>query len=253
MSVIPGDLRDGKQIGTLLRFERQGPGSIMVNRDGRRFANESQNYNDLARSLQSWDSANYRPLNSPVHIVFDQRYLENYGLLTHRSGVLTPEWLIEGATLDELAAKIEVPADTLGATVERFNEYAVKGEDPDFGRGVSAYDRYWGDDNNTYPNPSLGPLDTGPFYALPVVNGCFGTSGGIATDGLARVIDTDGVAIEGLYAVGNSTESAYGAGYPGAGATLGPLMTMGYLAGRTISGLEQSVPTSAQSRDAVSA
>ncbi|MEV8358389.1 FAD-dependent oxidoreductase [Microbacterium sp. NPDC076895] len=245
MSIIPGDLRDGRQIGTLLRFERQGPGSIMVNRDGKRFANESQNYNDLARSLQSWDSANYRPLNSPVHIVFDQRYLENYGLLTHRAGQPTPEWLVEAATLEELAAKIDVPADTLTATVERFNEHAVKGEDPDFGRGVSAYDRYWGDDENPYPNPSLAPLDTGPFYALAVVNGCFGTSGGIATDGLARVIDTDGVAIQGLYAVGNSTENAYGAGYPGAGATLGPIMTMGYLAGRTVAGLERSEPAAA--------
>ncbi|MBN9177465.1 MAG: FAD-dependent oxidoreductase [Microbacterium sp.] len=230
MAVIPGELRDGAQIGTLLRFERQGPGSIMVNRHGERFANESQNYNDLAHTLHSWDSASYRPLNTPVHVVFDQRYLDEYGLLTHRADAPTPDWLVSGRTLAELAAAIDLPVDALTATVERFNRFARVGEDPDFGRGQSAYDRYWGDAHNPYPNPSLAPLEQGPFYALRVVNGCFGTSGGVMTDGEARALDADGRPIPGLYAVGNVSDSAYGAGYPGAGATLGPLMTMGYLA-----------------------
>jgi succinate dehydrogenase/fumarate reductase flavoprotein subunit len=233
---ITGDTRDGKPIGTLLRFERQGPGSIMVNRHGKRFANESQNYNDLARCLQSWDSPNNTTLNTPAHVIVDQSYLERYGILAHRAGEPTPDYLIEGATLEELAAKIGVPAENLVATVERFNAYAVKGEDPDFHRGETAYDKYWGDGGNAWPNPSLGPLELGPFYALEVVNGAFGTNGGIATDGRAQVLDVDGVPIRGLFAVGNVTESAYAAGYPGAGATLGPLMTMGYLAGRTIAG-----------------
>lgn len=242
MSIIPGDERDGRQVGTLLRFERQGPGSIMVNRDGRRFANESQNYNDLARSFHSWDSAAYRPLNTPVHVVFDHRYLAEYGLLTHRAGQPTPEWLVEADTIEELAARIEVPAEALRATIERFNAAAVRGEDPDFGRGESAYDRYWGDEDNAWPNPSLAPLETGPFYALPVVNGCFGTSGGVATDGDGRVVDVDRAPIAGLYAAGNATESAYGAGYPGAGATLGPLMTMGYLIGRDAASAPANAP-----------
>ncbi len=237
MAVIPGDLRDGAQIGTLLRFERQGPGSIMVNRHGNRFANESQNYNDLARSLHAWDSANYQPLNTPAHIVFDQRYLDEYGLLSHRAGQPTPDWLVEGATLEALAGKIDVPAQALAETVARFNEHAARGEDPDFHRGASAYDRYWGDEQNPYPNPSLAPLEHGPYYALAVVNGCFGTSGGIATDGLGRVLDADGEAIPGLFAVGNASENAFAAGYPGAGATLGPIMTMAYLLGRTASGV----------------
>ena len=233
---ITGDTRDGRPIGTLLRFERQGPGSIMVNRHGRRFANESQNYNDLARCLQSWDSPNNATLNTPAHVVFDQAYLERYGILAHRAGEPTPSYLTEGSTLEELAEKIGVPAENLAATVGRFNAFAVKGEDPDFHRGETAYDKYWGDAGNAWPNPSLGPLERGPFYALEVVNGAFGTNGGIATDGRARVLDVDGAAIDGLFAVGNVTESAYAAGYPGAGATLGPLMTMGYLAGRTIAG-----------------
>lgn len=233
---ITGDTRDGRPIGTLLRFERQGPGSIMVNRHGKRFANESQNYNDLARCLHSWDSPNNQTLNTPAHVVFDQGYLERYGVLSHRAGQPTPSYLIEAATLEALAAKIGVPAENLVATVERFNGFAVQGEDPDFHRGQTTYDRYWGDAGNVWPNPSLGPLERGPFYALEVVNGAFGTNGGIATDGTARVLDVDGEPIPGLFAVGNATESAYAAGYPGAGATLGPLMTMGYLAGRAIAG-----------------
>ncbi|WP_334171660.1 FAD-dependent oxidoreductase [Sinomonas sp.] len=237
---ITGDTRDGRPIGTLLRFERQGPGSIMVNRHGKRFANESQNYNDLARCLQSWDSPNNQTLNTPAHVIFDQAYLERYGILAHRTGEPTPSYLVEAPTLGELAARIGVPAESLTATVERFNEFAVKGEDPDFHRGETAYDRYWGDGQNEWPNPSLGPIERGPFYALEVVNGAFGTNGGIATDGIARVLDVDGDPVPGLFAVGNATESAYAAGYPGAGATLGPLMTMGYLAGRTIAGQSAS-------------
>ena len=235
---VTGDTRDGQPIGTLLRFERQGPGSLMVNRHGRRFANESQNYNDLARSLQSWDSASNQTLNTPAHVIVDHAYMERYGILAHRAGQPTPAYLTEAPTLEELAAKIGVPAENLTAAVARFNEFAVKGEDPDFGRGESAYDKYWGDDENPYPNPSLGPLHTGPFYAMEVVNGAFGTNGGVATDGRGRVLDVDNCPVEGLYAAGNTTENAYAAGYPGAGATLGPIMTMGYLAGRTIAGQE---------------
>lgn len=231
-----GGQRDGERIGSLLRFERQGPGSIMVNRHGLRFANEAQNYNDLARTLHSWDSARNQPLNTPVHVVFDQSYLERYGILDHRAGQPTPQWLTEAPTLADLAMKIGVPADALESTVERFNSHAVAGADPDFGRGSSEYDRYWGDSANAWPNPSLGPLQYGPYYALEVVNGAFGTCGGLATDGAARVLDVDGEPIEGLYAAGNTTESPYAAGYPGAGATLGPLMTMAYLAGRRLSG-----------------
>lgn len=233
---ITGDTRDGQPIGTLLRFERQGPGSLMVNRHGRRFANESQNYNDLARSLQSWDSPRNQPLNTPAHVIVDHAYMQRYGILTHRVGQPTPGYLTKAATLEELAAEINVSAENLRTTVARFNEFAAKGEDPDFGRGESAYDKYWGDDENPFPNPSLAPLQTGPFYAMEVVNGAFGTNGGVATDGRARVLDVDNRPIEGLYAAGNTTENAYAAGYPGAGATLGPIMTMGYLAGRTITG-----------------
>ena len=196
MSVIPGDTRDGEQVGTLLRFERQGPGSLMVNRHGERFANESQNYNDLARALHSWDPANNQTLNAPAWVVVDHAYLARYGLLAHRAGQPTPAWLAEGGTLAELAAAIGVPAAALAATVVRFNGFAEDGVDADFHRGESAYDKYWGDASNPYPNPSLAPLTQGPYYALPVVNGAFGTSGGVSTDGRGRVLDTDGEPID---------------------------------------------------------
>lgn len=233
---VTGGLRDGQPIGTLLRFERQGPGSIMINRHGERFANESQNYNDLARTLHSWDSASNQTLNTPAHVVFDQSYLERYGVLEHRAGQPLPDYLIAGDSLEELAQKIDVPAENLTATIERFNPMAERGIDEDFGRGESAYDRYWGDDDIPWPNPSLAPLQRGPYYAMEVVNGAFGTCGGVATDGNGRVLDPDHLPIPGLFAAGNVTESPYAAGYPGAGATLGPLMTMAYLAGRTMTG-----------------
>lgn len=233
---LTGTMRDGEPVGSLLRFERQGPGSIMINRHGQRFANEAQNYNDLARVLHSWDSANNQTLNTPAHVVFDQSYLERYGIMDHRAGQPTPNWLIEAPTLADLATRISVSAENLEATVERFNANAHKGEDPDFGRGSSEYDRYWGDADNQWPNPSLGPLQYGPYYALEVVNGAFGTCGGVATDGNGQVLDVDGNTIPGLFAAGNTTESPYAAGYPGAGATLGPLMTMAYLAGRRLAG-----------------
>ncbi|WP_231445218.1 FAD-dependent oxidoreductase [Brevibacterium zhoupengii] len=233
---VTGGLRDGQPIGTLLRFERQGPGSIMINRHGERFANESQNYNDLARALHSWDSASNQTLNTPAHVVFDQSYLKRYGILEHRAGQPLPDYLIAGDSLEELAQKIDVPAENLTATIERFNPMAERGIDEDFGRGESAYDRYWGDDDNPWPNPSLAPLQHGPYYAMEVVNGAFGTCGGVATDGNGQVLDPDHLPIPGLFAAGNVTESPYAAGYPGAGATLGPLMTMAYLAGRTMTG-----------------
>lgn len=231
---IVGDQRDGEPIGTLLRFERQGPGSIMVNRDGVRFANESQNYNDLARALHSWDPSRGRALNAPAYVVFDTRYLKEYGLFDHRYGTPTPPYLSSADTLEQLAEAIGVPADALVRTVERFNAHAIAGEDPDFGRGDSAYDRYWGDADNPWPHPSLAPLAEPPFFAVEVVNGAFGTSGGVVTDGEGRVRDVDGDAIPGLFAIGNVTDSAYAAGYPGAGATLGPIVTLGYLAGHAI-------------------
>lgn len=231
MVVIPGDETDGAPTSTLLRFERTGPGSIIVNRDGERFVNEAHNYNDMTKAFHAFDPEAYTYRNLPAWLVFDHGHLREYGFLAHRAGQPTPEWLTEASTLPELAESIGVDADGLVATVERFNVHASEGHDPDFNRGASAYDRYWGDDRADHP--ALGPLIEAPYYAIEVVSGVIGTKGGVVTDPDARALDAFDAPIPGLFAVGNTTAQPMGPGYAGAGSTLGPGMTMGYSAGRT--------------------
>ncbi len=129
---------------------------------------------------------------------------------------------------DELAAKIDVPADALKATAARFDELAESGHDDDFCRGDSVYDNYYGDP--TLPNPNLHPIGAPPYYAFRIILGDLGTSGGLRTDEHARVLRSDGSVIEGLYAVGNTSAAVMGRSYAGAGATIGPAMTFGYIA-----------------------
>ncbi|MEQ8717330.1 MAG: FAD-dependent oxidoreductase [Acidimicrobiales bacterium] len=233
MVVIPGDETDGAPTSTLLRFERTGPGSIIVNRAGRRFVNEAHNYNDMTKAFHTFDPGTYTYANLPAWLIFDHAHLREYGFLAHRAGHATPEWLTDALSLAELATKIGVDPDGLDATVERFNQHAVEGADPDFHRGASAYDRYWGDDRAE--RPALGPLTEAPYYAIEVVSGVIGTKGGIVTDPDARALDAFDDPIPGLFAVGNTTAQPMGPGYAGAGSTLGPGMTMGYAAGLTAS------------------
>jgi 3-oxosteroid 1-dehydrogenase len=142
-----------------------------------------------------------------------------------------PEWLVGAPTLDELAAKIGIDPKGLAATVARFNRFAVEGADPDFRRGESVYDHFYGDPDHK-PSPNLGTIERGPFYAIEVHAGAIGTKGGARTDGDARVLRPDGAPIAGLYAAGNVAAGVTGAGYPGAGSTIGAAMTFGWLAGR---------------------
>ena len=137
----------------------------------------------------------------------------------------------EANSFEELAAKIGVPPDELRQTAERFNELARKGHDDDFNRGDSAYDNYYGDP--TLPNPNLHPLGKPPYYAFQIILGDLGTSGGLRTDEHARVLRTTTL-VEGLYAVGNASAAVMGRSYAGAGATIGPAMTFGYVAAKHI-------------------
>lgn len=137
-------------------------------------------------------------------------------------------------TLAELAGKIGVPADALAETVETFNGYAREGKDPDFGRGDSAYDRYYGDPN--LKNPNLDVLETAPYYAFRLEVGDLGTKGGLVSDEHARVLREDGTVIEGLYVTGNSSSSVMGNEYAGPGATIGPSIVFGYIAARHAAG-----------------
>jgi 3-oxosteroid 1-dehydrogenase len=234
MAIVPGQEIEGEQVGRHLRTERQGPGTIIVDSRGRRFVNESQDYNSLIRAAHRAERETGPHL--PMYVVFDQRFLDRYGFITYRStsGQPTPDWLLSAESVGALAAALAMQPGTLNATLDRFNAFALDGKDEDFGRGQSIYDAYGGDAANPYPNPNLAPITEGPFYALPVLPGAFGTSGGVRTDDLGRALTADDTVIAGLFAVGNVSSHPCAAGYPGAGATLGPAMTMGYTAAKAI-------------------
>jgi succinate dehydrogenase/fumarate reductase flavoprotein subunit len=138
----------------------------------------------------------------------------------------------EANSFEELAAKIEVPVENLRATADRFNHLARSGHDDDFKRGDSAYDNYYGDP--TLPNPNLYPLGKPPYYTFQIILGDLGTSGGLRTDEFARVLREDDSVVKGLYAVGNASAAVMGRSYAGAGATIGPAMTFGYVAAKHI-------------------
>jgi succinate dehydrogenase/fumarate reductase flavoprotein subunit len=213
--------------------ERTRPHSIMVNRRGVRFANEAANYNALGAAFHVIDINTYEYVNHPAWLVFDRHYLTRYGLAGFKGETETPDWLVEGASIRELAEKMDVPADAFESTVTRFNEQAAAGEDTDFGRGKSVHDRWWGDPKlGDGPQATLGQIDTAPFYATQVYAGVLGTKGGPRTDRNGQVLDVDGKPIAGLYAAGNTMASAMGMTYGGAGGTLGPAIVFGYLAGR---------------------
>ncbi|MBN3512459.1 3-ketosteroid-delta-1-dehydrogenase [Mycolicibacterium septicum] len=220
--------------------ERSLPGSLIVDHNGRRFANESADYMSFGQRVLQFEAS-----GTPVEdmwIVFDQQYRNSYVFAAE----LFPRMSIPQAWYDagiaakadsfaELASKMQVPVDEFSATVTRFNENAFAGEDPDFERGRSAYDRYYGDPTIT-PNPNLRPLVKGPFYAVKMVLSDLGTCGGLRADDHARVLREDGAAIDGLYAIGNTAANAFGNTYPGAGATIAQGLVYGYIAARDAAG-----------------
>jgi 3-oxosteroid 1-dehydrogenase len=218
--------------------ERNLPGSIIVNQAGRRYANEASPYVDAVHAMYDGEAAT-GIAHIPSWMIIDQRYRNRY--LFAGLGPRQPfpgHWyehgtIVKGDTLAALAAKIDVPTRALAETVSRFNQMARNGKDTDFGRGDSAYDRYYGDPT-VKPNPSLGAIDHGPFYAVMVVPGDLGTKGGIVTDPRARALRPDGSVIEGLYAAGNASAAVMGHTYAGAGSTIGPALTFGYIAANDI-------------------
>ncbi|KQX23519.1 MULTISPECIES: FAD-dependent oxidoreductase [unclassified Sphingomonas] len=220
-----------------LFFERGYPHSLAVNRLGKRFTNEVCSYHQFGKAMLR-DNAE-SGANLPCWLIFDAEFRAKYPLGGLQPGwalpdaKLPPDWfdtfLYKAATLDALATKIGVPGDTLAATVGRFNDHALKGEDPDFGRGGNQYNQYFGDPAHK-PNRNLGTVAKAPFYAVRIDLGDLGSKGGPRTDEQARVLHEDGAPIDGLYAIGNCSGSVMGPAYPGAGATLGAAMTFGYAA-----------------------
>ncbi len=220
-------------------LDRYKPGIIAVNPKGRRFCNESESYHDVGAAMIATCEGE---AETCCWLICDHPTIRKYGLgyakpapvpigLSISNGYLT-----SGGTLHELAQKIGVDGDALAATVARYNAGAVRGEDPEFGRGSTAFNRYLADPTNK-PNPCVGPVQTGPFYALKLVMGDLGSFDGLATDTVGRVLNQQNQPIPGLYAVGNDRASMMGGNYPGAGITLGPNMTFGYIAGRHLAGI----------------
>jgi len=228
---IPGDTIDGRQRSRSVRLERTRPRSIIVNAAGRRFVNEACDYNSMAGAFHYLDPRGGY-VNDRGWMVFDSVHLQRYGFLGIEPGQPVPDWFCESADLAELAAKTGIDADGLANTVEEWNRHVAAGSDPDFGRGSSAYDGYWGDDSApTQAGKTLGPIDTAPYYAVPVRIGAMGTKGGPRTDPDGRVLHIGGEPIPGLFAAGNAMGGVTGRAYGGAGGTLGPAMVFGYRAG----------------------
>ena len=228
---IPGDTFEGKPRSRSVRLERTRPRSIIVNRAGKRFLNEAGEYNSMAGPFHHLDPR-HGYLNDPAWIVFDSQHLKRYGFLGVDPDGPVPHWFCESRDLDELGEKTGIDADGLARTLDVWNENVAHEHDPDFDRGSSAYDGYWGDNNAaTTAGKTLGPIDTAPYYAVPVTVGAMGTKGGPRTDRDGRVLHVSGDPIPGLYAAGNAMAGATGKAYGGAGGTIGPAMVFGFRAG----------------------
>lgn len=224
---------------SIMLAERSLPGSFIVDRHGRRFVNEASDYMSVGQRILERERSG-DPVGS-MWMVFDQRYRNSYVYAAELFPrmPLPESWYEAGIAhraddAAELARKTGLPVEGLVATMERFNELAAAGIDDDFGRGSSAYDRYYGDPT-VAPNPNLRPLE-GNLFAVRIVLGDLGTCGGLRADDQARVLNADGSPIEGLYAVGNTAANAFGTTYPGAGATIGQGLVYGLVAARHAAG-----------------
>ncbi|GER22316.1 FAD-binding protein [Zafaria cholistanensis] len=234
---LPGENAYGTRPVYLVQRERTVPHSIMVNREGKRFANEAANYNAMGGAFHELDPTSFDYRNIPCWVVFDARMMERFGGFGSPPGAPVPEWIIRADTLVGLADRIGVPADALVGTVERWNGHAKRGIDPDFRRGESAFDGFVGN-RDGYPGAesTFGTLERGPFYAVELHSSTLGTKGGPRTTSRSEVLTVDGEVIPGLFAAGNVMAGPTGMVYGGAGGTLGPGLVFGYLAGRTAAG-----------------
>jgi 3-oxosteroid 1-dehydrogenase len=232
--VVPGEPRPRVMIA-----EKGLPASLIVNQRGERFMNEAAPYNDMVQRMYAANAPDAPSI--PAYFIFDRSYRWKYATGPLYPAFMQPDWTLprtirksflkRAPTLRALAAKLGMEGERLEATIRRFNDFARSGKDPDHGRGESLQDRYYSDPS-VRPNPCLAPLERAPFYAFEVYPGDLGTKGGLITDTQARVLTDGGDPIPGLYAAGNCSASVMGNTYPGAGGTIGPAMTFGYIAAR---------------------
>jgi 3-oxosteroid 1-dehydrogenase len=234
----------GREKRRALFVERALPGCVMVNKLGRRFVDEAAPYSDIVTAMYADHTAS--GANLPAWLIFDASFRHKYPC-----GPLLPAMIQKDASLprdfdgkvfykadslDALAARLGIDASGLMDTIRKMNAYAASGVDAEFGKGGNTFDRYYGD-INVKPNPCLAPIIKAPFYALQIDAGDIGTKGGLLTDEFARVLREDGNPIVGLYACGNTSAAVMGPSYPGAGSTIGPAMTFGFIAARHLAGV----------------
>jgi succinate dehydrogenase/fumarate reductase flavoprotein subunit len=224
-------------------LDRGKPGTVVVNKAGRRFVNEATSYHLFVRAMYK---AHGTVPSIPAFLVTDADGLRRYGLGMVRPGgkglapFLADGYLAEAPTLAGLAGKLGIDAAGLAETVARMNGYAKTGTDPEFGRGTTAYHRANGDASRDLPNPNLGPIGAAPFYAVRLLPGDIGAATGLVTDEDARVLGPDGRPIGGLYACGNDMQSVMGGVYPAPGITIGPGIAFAYAAARHAAGRAQA-------------
>lgn len=235
--------------GTVAHFphliERAKPGLIAVTAHGVRFANEADSYHDFMQGLLCATPAGHRP---QAWLLCDHAFIRYYGLGAVKPAPmpLTPwlgsGYLKRGNTLAELASLCGIDAERLQVTVQRYNRMCAEGKDVDFAKGETPYNRVQGDAINAttrgLPNPCMGPIERGPFYAVKVVMGSLGTFAGLRVNAQAQVLDAQGLPIAGLYAGGNDMNSLMGGHYPAGGITLGPAMTFGFIAAHHLAGVD---------------
>lgn len=222
------------------------PGCIFVNKAGRRFTNEAAPYEDVVKGQFAAEATGVQAV--PCWMVFDARYRRNYSAGPLYPATVQPDdripddlkqsgWLKKADTLEGLANACGIDPAGFIDEIRKVNGFAQSGRDLDFGRGDSLHDRYYSDPK-VKPNPNLGVIAEAPFYAFEVYPGDLGTKGGLKANHFGQVIGQDGAPIPGLYAAGNCSATVMGNSYPGAGSTIGPALTFGYLAARHAAGLE---------------
>jgi 3-oxosteroid 1-dehydrogenase len=231
-TVVPGE-----ECARMLVVEKSLPGCVFVDKRGERFVDEAAPYIDIVNAMYKRHSPEAPCV--PAYMVFDAVYRKKYPCGPFLQSSQQPDWrlpkefkqgyLKKDTTIAGLAEQMGIDPKGLEATIQKMNEYARTGKDLDYQKGDSLYDRYYGDPN-VEPNPCLAPIEKPPFYGLQIEAGDLGTKGGLKTDANAGVLNEAGEPIPGLYAIGNCSGSVTGRTYPGAGSTIGPAMTFGYVA-----------------------
>lgn len=224
-----GSLPPGETLPFMHHLDLAKPHAILVDAQGRRFADESSCYHDIGQAM-------YATATWPMWAILDSRHRRRYMWGSAQPGKPPRKWMdsgymIEARSMDELADRCGIDMAGLRDTISRFNGFCDNGVDEDYARGGREFDRFAGDPNHK-PNPCLGRIDKAPFYAVRMVAGDLSTDGGIVTDEFARALRADGSPVPGLYATGNSTASVMGRNYPGPGGTIGPSLVFAYIAAR---------------------